>query len=179
MKKVTYSPKFWLEQVDAKDSQPGEEVTLMDWGNVIFDEVARAADGTVQHMTAKLNLDGDFKKTKRKLTWISELSAADVDVAPPAVELVDYDYLITKKKIEEDEEVQNFLTPVTEFVVSSFILHRPLHCLDTIIFDIRSKRSATETWCSWRTARLSNSNARGTTSATVHMTLRLRPSRFV
>lgn len=119
MKQITFSPQFWLEEADAKDSQPGEEVTLMDWGNIIFDEVIRKEDGTVERMTCKLNLSGDFKKTKRKLTWISRLPAAGSNVETPAVVLLDYDYLITKKKIEEDDEVTDCLTPVTQFTVDA------------------------------------------------------------
>ncbi|KAI9033267.1 tRNA synthetases class I, catalytic domain-containing protein [Hyaloraphidium curvatum] len=119
VKTTVCSNQLWLEQADAKDSVPGEEVTLMDWGNVIIQDVIRAPEGTVQCITVKLNLEGDFKKTKRKLTWISRVPAAGLQADLPALELLDYDYLITKKKLEEDEEVQNFLTPVTEFKIDA------------------------------------------------------------
>lgn len=44
-------------------------------------------------MTAQLHLEGDFKKTKLKLTWL-----ADVDSLVP-LRLVDHGFLITKKKV--------------------------------------------------------------------------------
>lgn len=59
----------------------------------------------------ELHLQGDFKKTKKKVTWL-----APSDKAPlQPVVLLDYDYLITKKKIEEGDNVDDFITPVSEF----------------------------------------------------------------
>lgn len=76
----------------------------MDWGNVIITK--KNDDGS---MVAKLNLEGDFKKTKHKLTWLADTK----DVVP--VDLVDFDHLITKDRLEEDESFEDFLTPQTEF----------------------------------------------------------------
>jgi len=36
------------------------------------------------------------------------------------VTLIDYDYLITKKKLEEEDNVADFVTPTTEFRVEAF-----------------------------------------------------------
>jgi glutamyl-tRNA synthetase len=60
----------------------------------------------------ELHLAGDFKKTTKKITWLARPTPAHplVDAA-----LIDYDYLITKKKLEEDDDLQDFVTPVTEF----------------------------------------------------------------
>ena len=59
-----------------------------------------------------LHLAGDFKKTEKKITWLAEPSST---YPHTSVTLHDYDYLITKKKLEEDDDVNNFITPVTEF----------------------------------------------------------------
>lgn len=87
------------------------QVTLMDWGNAIVRKISRsgAADGPVESLEMELHLAGDFKKTKKKVTWI----AAPSDVTP--VTLLDYDYLITKKKLEEDDKVEELINPKTEF----------------------------------------------------------------
>ncbi len=88
-------------QADAKELKEGEEVTLMDWGNAIVRAIQRASpDGPVTGITAELHLEGDVKKTKWKLTWL----ASKAELVP--LQLVDFDYLITKKKIEEDDDFQ-------------------------------------------------------------------------
>jgi len=52
------------------------------------------------------------KKTKKKITW---LAAPSPEHTLPTVSLVDFDYLITKKKLEENDAFADFVTPVTEF----------------------------------------------------------------
>ena len=59
-----------------------------------------------------LNLDGDFWKTEKKITWLAQ---STLDHPLPSVILVDFDYLITKKKLEDDDKVAAFVTPVLEF----------------------------------------------------------------
>lgn len=83
----------------------------MDWGNAIVRSKTTDSSGTITAMTMELNLDGDFRKTK-KITWLAHPSAAH-----PLVDatLIDYDYIITKKKLEENDDVKDFVTPVTEF----------------------------------------------------------------
>lgn len=55
--------------------------------------MAKGADGRVASVGARLHLAGDVKKTKLKLTWLS-----DVDGLVP-LSLTHFDYLITKKKV--------------------------------------------------------------------------------
>ncbi|KAG7822380.1 hypothetical protein KL919_004730 [Ogataea angusta] len=106
-KKVYFSSNLLLEQEDAKAIADGEEVTFMDWGNVICDRVVRQ-DGVVKEIEATLHLDGDFRKTSKKLTWLAADKHVDVD-------LVDFDHLITKDKLDEGDNFEDFLTPQTEF----------------------------------------------------------------
>lgn len=84
----------------------------MDWGNAF---VRKIVGSPVESIELELNLEGDFKKTKKKVTWLASPSASPAALTP--VCLLDYDYLITKKKLEEDDSVENFLTPVTEFAI--------------------------------------------------------------
>lgn len=107
-KKVIFYKDVVIDKDDADVLEDNEEVTLMDWGNVIITK--KNADGSLD---GKLNLDGDFKKTKHKLTWLADTE----DVAP--VDLVDFDHLISKDKLEEDESFEDFLTPETEFHTSA------------------------------------------------------------
>lgn len=103
-KKVIYSCDVVIDKEDADVLEENEEVTLMDWGNVVVTK--KNADGS---LVAKLHLEGDFKKTKHKLTWLADTK----DSVP--VDLVDFDHLINKDKLEEDDSFEDFLTPETEF----------------------------------------------------------------
>ena len=84
----------------------------MDWGNAIVRSKDTDNSGTITALVMELHLAGDFKKTTKKITWLARPTPAH-----PLVDavLIDYDYLITKKKLEEDDDLQDFVTPVTEF----------------------------------------------------------------
>lgn len=84
----------------------------MDWGNAIVRSKEKDADGNITSITMDLNLEGDFRKTKKKITWLAQPTP---EHPLPSVSLVDFDYLISKKKLEENDSVQDFVTPVTEF----------------------------------------------------------------
>lgn len=115
MKTVNYSNQLYLEFADVADMAENEEFTLMDWGNAIAKKINWNADHTaITSMDIVLHLEGDFKKTKKKLTWLSRI-AKDNKSGVVNVNLLDYDYLITKRKLEEEDEVKDFITPVTEF----------------------------------------------------------------
>lgn len=78
----------------------------MDWGNAILKSKSD------QSLEFDLHLEGDFKKTKKKITWLA-LPTPNHPLVHAT--LLDYDYLITKKKLDENDSVEDFVTPVTEF----------------------------------------------------------------
>ncbi|KIJ69105.1 hypothetical protein HYDPIDRAFT_179001 [Hydnomerulius pinastri MD-312] len=111
-KQTVYTSTILVEQEDAASFEDQEEITLMDWGNAFVRSKTIGANGEVTSLTMDLNLDGDFRKTKKKITWLAQ----PTDTYPMVdVTLLDYDYLITKKKLEEEDDVKDFVTPVTEF----------------------------------------------------------------
>lgn len=87
------------------------QITLMDWGNAFVTTLPTASSSDSIILT--LNLTGDFKKTSKKCTWISALTPPTQPVTP--LVLLDYDYLITKKKMMEEDTIEECLTPVTQF----------------------------------------------------------------
>ena len=89
----------------------------MDWGNAIVRSRETDSAGVITSIVMDLNLEGDFRKTKKKVTWLSQPTA---DHPLPSVTLVDFDYLITKKKLEENDNVADFVTPVSEFKEEAF-----------------------------------------------------------
>ncbi|KAJ1344787.1 glutamate-tRNA ligase [Batrachochytrium salamandrivorans] len=121
MKTTIFSPEIFLEQEDAKEFEQDEELTLMDWGNAIVKSIKRNSEtNLIDSVELQLNLAGDVKKTKKKLTWLSSpLGLAD-NQKPVSITLFDYDYLITKKKLEEEDSVEDHVTKVTEFKVDAF-----------------------------------------------------------
>ena len=51
--------------------------------------------------------DGDFKAAKRKLSWMASVPSN------PVVILTEFDNLITKEKLEEDDKIEDFINPLT------------------------------------------------------------------
>ncbi|KAH9950240.1 glutamate-tRNA ligase [Amylocystis lapponica] len=111
-KQTVFSSQILVEQEDATSFDDQEEITLMDWGNAFVRSKTVDSTGLITALEMELNLNGDFRKTKKKITWLAQPTSthALVDVV-----LLDHDYLITKKKLEESDEVKDFVTPVTEF----------------------------------------------------------------
>ena len=113
-KKVAYSDEILIEQADAQNFAQEEEITLMSWGNAIVRKISHSLNPLnhklVTGLELELHLQGDVKTTKQKITWLSEKGQ---ELIP--VELVDFDYLITKDTLEEGDELEDFLNPNTEF----------------------------------------------------------------
>ena len=103
MKALVRTKQIWIEQVDAACIAEGEEVTLMDWGNAIMQSIERDSQGNVTSIRALLHLEGDFKKTKLKLTW---LPVTDDFVS---LKLTEFGYIITKPKPEEDDSISDIV----------------------------------------------------------------------
>ncbi|KAF2235963.1 glutamyl-tRNA synthetase-like protein [Viridothelium virens] len=118
MKLVYYSSNILVDQADAQSFAQGEEITLMNWGNAYVRKIThsmnplnlvKSGPQPVSSLELELHLEGDFKTTKKKITWLS----ADQKLVP--VELVDFDYLITKDKLGDEDNVDDFITPKSEF----------------------------------------------------------------
>ncbi|XWS57092.1 hypothetical protein CRYUN_Cryun09bG0141900 [Craigia yunnanensis] len=79
----------------------------MDWGNAIVKEIIKE-DGNMTQLVGVLHLEGSVKTTKLKLTWLAETSEL------VNLYLVEFDYLISKKKLEEGEDFLDVLKPCTK-----------------------------------------------------------------
>lgn len=95
-KATTYTKQIWIDEADAKCISAGEEVTLMDWGNAIVKEVIKDNNGSVLQLVGVLHPEGSVKTTKLKLTWLPKIEEL------VQLSLVEFDYLITKKKVTPD-----------------------------------------------------------------------------
>lgn len=105
---TTYTMNIWIDYADAEAISANEEVTFMDWGNAIIKEIKKDDAGNVVQLIGVLNLEGSVKTTKLKLTWLPEIDEL------VNLQLMEFDYLISKKKVEEDEDFLDVLNPVTK-----------------------------------------------------------------
>nr|CAD1840909.1 unnamed protein product [Ananas comosus var. bracteatus] len=105
-KATTFTNRIWLDYGDASSISEGEEVTLMDWGNAIIKEIKKE-NGKFIQLIGELHLEGSVKTTKLKLTWLPETEEL------VCLSLVEFDYLIRKKKLEEGEDFLDNLNPCT------------------------------------------------------------------
>ncbi|KAA8643066.1 hypothetical protein EYZ11_008894 [Aspergillus tanneri] len=115
-KKVAFSGSLVFDQEDASSFKEDEEITLMNWGNAIVRKIVTDASGVVKELELELHLEGDFKKTEKKVTW---LSTEGQELIP--VELVDFDFLLKKDTIEENdalEDVVNYHAETREDAVA-------------------------------------------------------------
>ncbi|RQX71038.1 glutamate-tRNA ligase [Toxoplasma gondii CAST] len=109
--------KVFIDRDDAALCEDGEEVTLMHWGNCIFDKVVKTASGEISEIQATLHLEGDFRKTKKKLHWLANLGGvASAPAQNTELVLREYDHLITVDKIDQEEENwEKFINRETRF----------------------------------------------------------------
>ena len=114
-KRVFQHSVILVEQLDAQSLLHGELITLMNWINVSALSI-RQEEGfkKVYGMMLELQPEGDVRKTK-KLTWLAHV---DTNLIP--VDLVSFDHLITKDKLEKDDRLEDFLATNTEFRTQAF-----------------------------------------------------------
>lgn len=108
-KVLRFQSQLHIEGDDAALLTLGEEVTLMRYGNVVITDIA--LDPTTRRpiqLKGRSYLEGDVKKTKKKITWL----AARDDVVP--VILTEFDHLMSKAKLEEGDAFHDHLTGVTK-----------------------------------------------------------------
>ena len=101
-KAVIYGRTCWVERDDAAGVNEGEKIALRNYGKVLVTRKAEV-DGYLTLYGTFDPTDTDFKKVK-VLTWI----AADEDTTVE-IELVEFGHLITKKKIEENDDVKQIV----------------------------------------------------------------------
>ena len=83
----------YVEAADVEGVQVGDRVTLSRWGNVKVTKVAGGFEGTFDPN------DKDYKTTVRKMCWVGKTRHL------VRAELVEFDYLINKKKLEEEDSI--------------------------------------------------------------------------
>ena len=105
--------RVYIDQIDAVTYSVGEEITLLRWGNMKIIAIDKSETGKIVAIRATYDATAtNFSKTK-KATWL----AAIPDVVP--CKLFEFDHLISKAKLEEDEKFQDFINPITKIEVNN------------------------------------------------------------
>lgn len=65
------------------------------------------ADGKITSLEGEYLPEGDFKAAKRKLSWLASVPSNT------KVILTEFDHLVTKEKLEEDDKFEDFVNPIT------------------------------------------------------------------
>jgi glutamyl/glutaminyl-tRNA synthetase len=101
--------KLYVDQADALTFNETEVVTFLRWGNFHIDKIVRSSDGSkVLSMEGRYDAEStDFKKTK-KTTWLAALPEA-----VPCI-IMEFDHLISKAKLGDDEDFKDFVNPVSK-----------------------------------------------------------------
>lgn len=98
---VRVADKVILEKVDVEGIEVGENIVLTRWGVIQITRVEGGLEGIFVP-------DGDVKAAKRKISWL-----ADVPENVTVV-LSEFDNLISKEKLEEDDKFEDFINPDTQ-----------------------------------------------------------------
>lgn len=135
---VCIAKKVLLETVDVEGVQVGEHIVLMRWGeyrneidacSVVRDWLISCSlishalalfTGVVKITKVDGGLegeyvpDGDFKAASRKLTWLAAVKNNTVCV------LTEFDNLVTKDKLDEEDKFEDFINPNTLATTEAF-----------------------------------------------------------
>lgn len=97
---VRLSKNVLLETADMDGVEVGEQIVLLRWGVVKITKVDGGLEGEYVP-------DGDFKAAKRKLSWL-----ANVSNNTPVI-LTEFDNLVSKDRLEEDDNFEDHINPHT------------------------------------------------------------------
>jgi glutamyl-tRNA synthetase len=105
---VRLASEVLLETTDTQGMTVGETIVLMRWGVVKLTKVS----GT--HLEGEYVPDGDIKASKRKITWLAHVKE-NIKVT-----VYEFDNLISKEKIGEDDDFKDYVNPHTK--AESYVL---------------------------------------------------------
>lgn len=108
MKPVMQGKNCLIEKSDAELIKEGDKVTLMKWGNVNITK--KTVKGDQIELEGTYDKDDQSFKGTAKLSWICYDKATTCEV-----QMVEFDHIITKEKIEEGDEVKDIRNPSSRF----------------------------------------------------------------
>ncbi|KAL7490040.1 hypothetical protein ACHAW6_015768 [Cyclotella cf. meneghiniana] len=98
---VRIGKRVLLEKVDTDGMEVGENIVLTRWGVIQITQVEGGLEGIFVP-------DGDVKAAKRKVSWLADVPE-NISVV-----LSEFDNLISKEKLEEDDKFEDYINPDTQ-----------------------------------------------------------------
>jgi len=98
---VRIANQVLLENIDVEGIEAGENIVLVRWGVVLIKKV------NGNELEGEFVPDGDIKAAKRKLSWIADVTDNT------RVVLTEFDNLVSKDKLEENDNFEDFINPNT------------------------------------------------------------------
>lgn len=111
-KAIQYAKRVYIERGDAKELKVGEKITLKNWGNAVITKCDLSGSDYVLHADLKLD-DTDYKGTS-KITWVAVDEATNYRFT-----MVEYDHLITEKKVDDNTKVQDCVNRNSKFAYTA------------------------------------------------------------
>jgi glutamyl-tRNA synthetase len=84
----------------------------VDWDNAVVCSKTIDVIGVMAVFEMDLRLEGDFRKAKKRITWLAR-PMAEHPLA--GVTLLYYGYLVAEKELEDGDDSKYFVPPFTEF----------------------------------------------------------------
>ena len=105
----------------------------MNWGNAIVRSKVLSPLGSITTLEMELHLDGDFRKTSKKVTWLATPTPTYPLVS---VTLLDYDYLITTPELDLNNPATASPSPERGWVKNDPALEEVVHAARVSVFRI-------------------------------------------
>ncbi|XP_023226896.1 bifunctional glutamate/proline--tRNA ligase-like [Centruroides sculpturatus] len=112
-KTIWIGSKLLIDKSDAEAMKEGENVTFINWGNLLIKSIEKDAKG-IKRIKAEQNLENkDYKKTL-KVTWVAETE--EVSLVPCVC--IYFDHIISKPILGKDEDFKNYVAENTRIEVN-------------------------------------------------------------
>lgn len=99
-----YTRDIFCESADFLDKKVGDKITIKSWGNAFIDKIIREFGENYYEVSLALE-DTNYKGTT-KVTWVTGNSDLNTSAT-----ILEFGHLITKDKLEEDDDVAAFVNP--------------------------------------------------------------------
>ncbi|KAK2761292.1 hypothetical protein FQN54_001814 [Arachnomyces sp. PD_36] len=112
-KRVIYTKTIYIEQQDAQTLQPSQEITLINWENAITRNITtthkpESQSPLISSLTIDLLHDPPTNPSDKSIKTIPWLPYhPDIPLTP--VQLVDFDHILTKQKIENGDDISSYI----------------------------------------------------------------------
>ncbi len=117
LRPVRISDRIWVEGADVAKLVAGDDIRLKYWGNVKLSKVHHDSNGNVVELEGSISENNTPPKGVKIITWLAKTDDAIL------ANLVEFDYLITKDKLEENDNIEDVVNPLTRvIIVETFVL---------------------------------------------------------